>query len=305
MFYAAPKTHKHPKIELRRIVIKPKNFQVKAFSLLHFKSKGSILNRFNSILSPLEYNESNTTGNATKIQATLNYLAPNQYLGKIKRVGGKADGSYVVPIEMLNKNTYLLSGGIEDNNKFEIYVASRGITGIQIDNSITSPPQNHINLKFLNATLGDFDKSGHVSLEALMNKVPRNKKILIKIDIEGGEIEALGSLSTKNLKRIDCLVMELHNLGSITSKNDKIYNLLNRLHNANLRSIFIQANNACLTYTLSGTLIPDNIEITYVKKHKTSKPSITYIHSIKKLTTKNKPNLSLINIDHILFQNLL
>jgi len=286
-------------------VIKPKNFQVKAFSIWHFKSKGSILNRFNSILSPLEYNETTTTDNTTKVQAILNYLAPNQYLGKIKRVGGKADGSYVVPIEMLNKNTYLLSGGIEDNNKFEIFAASCGTTGIQIDNSIIKPPQSHTNLKFLNATLGNVDKPGYVSLEALMNKAPKNKKILIKIDIEGGEIEALGSLSIKNLKRIDCLVMELHNLGSITSKNDKIYNLLNRLHKANLRSIFIQANNSCLTYTLSGTLIPDNIEITYVKKHKTSKPSITYIDSIKKIATKNKPNSSLINIDHILFKKLL
>ena len=286
-------------------MIKPKNLHIKVFSIWHFKSKGSILNRFDSILSPLEYNEITANKNTIKIQTILNYLAPHKYLGKIQRVGGKADGSYVVPIEILDKNTYLLSGGIENNNKFEIFVASRGITGIQIDNSISKPPQNHSNLKFLNATLGDTDKPGHVSLETLMNKVPKNKKILIKIDIDGGEIESLGSLSTKNLKRIDCLVMELHNLGSITSKNDKIYNLLNRLHNANLRSIFIQANNACLTYTLSGTLIPDNIEITYVKKHKTSKPSITYINSIKKIATKNKSNLSLINIDHILFKNLL
>ena len=286
-------------------MIKPKNFQIKAFSIWHFKSKGSILNRFNSILSPLEYNEITTTKNTVKIQAILNYLAPNQYLGKIKRVGGKADGSYVVPIEMLDRNTYLLSGGIEDNNKFEIFAASRGITGIQIDNSITKPPQNHPNLEFLKATLGDVDKPGYVSLEALMNKAPKNKKILIKIDIEGSEIEALGSLSIKNLKRIDCLVMELHNLGSITSKNDKIYNLLNQLHKANLRSIFIQANNACLTYTLAGNLVPDNIEITYVKKHKTSKPDVNYISSIKRIAVKNKPNISFINIDHILFKKLL
>jgi len=286
-------------------MIKSKNLQIKLFSIWHFKSKGSVLNRFNSILSPLEYNEITTNKNTIKIQTILSYLGPHKYLGKIKRVGGEADGSYVIPIEILDKNTYLLSGGIEDNNKFEIFVASRGITGIQIDNSISKPPQNHSNLKFLNATLGDTDKPGHVSLETLINKIPKNKKILIKIDIEGGEIEALRSLSAKNLKRIDCLVMELHNLGSITSKNDKIFNLLNRLHKANLRSIFVQANNACLTYTLAGTLIPDNIEITYVKKHRTSKPNITYIDNIKKLTTKNKPNLSLINIDHILFQKLL
>jgi hypothetical protein len=188
-------------------MIKPKNLQIKLFSIWHFKSKGSVLNRFNSILSPLEYNEITANKNTIKIQTILSYLAPHKYLGKIKRVGGEADGSYVIPIEILDKNTYLLSGGIEDNNKFEIFVASHGITGIQIDNSISKPPQNHSNLKFLNATLGDIDKPGHVSLETLMNKIPKNKKILIKIDIEGSEIEALRSLSAKNLKRIDCLVM--------------------------------------------------------------------------------------------------
>lgn len=284
-------------------MIKPKSLRTKAFSAWHFKSKGSVLNRFDSILSPLEYNEITTIKNTVKIQMILKYLAPYKYLGKIHRVGGKTDGSYVVPINMLGKNTYLISGGIEDNNRFEIYLASSGSTGIQIDNSITKPPQSHNNLQFLNSTLGNIDKPGYVSLESLINKAPKNKKILVKIDIEGSEIEALGSLSFKNLKRIDCLVMELHNLGSITSKKDEIYNLLNRLHKANLRSIFVQANNACLTYTLAGTLIPDNIEITYVKKYKTSKPNIDYIKKIKGLTEKNKKNFAAINIDHILTIN--
>ena len=98
--------------------------------------------------------------------------------------------------------------------------------------------------------------------------------------------------------------MELHNLGSITENNDEIYNLLSRLHDANLRSVYIQANNACLTYLLAGVLVPDNLEITYVKKSKTTKPDINYIRRIKKLATRNKLDKSLINIDHILFNKL-
>ena len=158
-------------------MIKPKNLQIKIFSIWFFKSKGSVLNRFDSIISPLEYDEITTNKNVNTIQTILNYLAPYKYQGKIKRVGGNADGSYVIPIEILGKNTVLISGGIEDNNEFEIFVASRGITGIQIDNSISKPPKNHSNLKFLNATLGDIDKDGHVSLETLINKIPKNKKI--------------------------------------------------------------------------------------------------------------------------------
>jgi hypothetical protein len=242
--------------------------------------------------------------NEIKINKVIKYISPDKYTGKLIRVGGTGDGSYVVPFEILNKNTYLISGGIENNNKFEIYAASRGISGIQIDNSINEPPQVHTNLKFLNATLGKKDSRGNISLETLIKNSPKKKNLFIKIDIEGSEIEALKSLSARNLKKIDCLVMELHNLGSITENNDEIYNLLSRLHDANLRSVYIQANNACLTYLLAGVLVPDNLEITYVKKSKTTKPDINYIRRIKKLATRNKLDKSIINIDHILFNKL-
>jgi|688.fasta_scaffold415127_2 hypothetical protein len=285
-------------------MIQNKNLFIKILSFYIYKQKGSVLNRFNSILSPTEYQEMTSLRNAAVLKSILNYIAPIKYLGTLKRVGGKFDGSYVVPLELLNDKTYLLSGGIADNNKFEIYAASKGVTGLQIDNSIIAPPQLHANMEFVNATLSNRNNHNHISLKTLIEEAPKNKKILLKIDIEGGEINAVGTLPKKTLKKIHCLVIEIHNLSSLTTKECKIPKLLHSLNSAGLKPVYLQANNACLTYTLGGILIPDNIEVTYVKKDKTTKLDISYINKIRKLAERNKQNVAQINIDHIIFRNL-
>jgi len=285
-------------------MIQNKNLFIKILSFCIHKQKGAVLNRFNSILSPTEYQEMTSLRNAAVLNSILNYIAPIKYLGTLKRVGGKFDGSYVVPLELLNNDTYLLSGGIANNNKIEIYAASKGVTGLQIDNSIIAPPQLHANMEFVNATLSNRNDHSHISLKTLVEEAPKNKKILLKIDIEGGEIEAVGTLPKKTLKKIHCLVIEIHNLSSLTKKECKISKLLHSLNSAGLKPVYLQANNACLTYTLGGILIPDNIEVTYVKKDKTTKPNISYINKIRKLAERNKQNFAQINIDHILFRNL-
>jgi hypothetical protein len=285
-------------------MIQNKNLFIKILSFCIHKQKGAVLNRFNSILSPTEYQEMTSLRNAAVLNSILNYIAPIKYLGTLKRVGGKFDGSYVVPLELLNDNTYLLSGGIANNNKFEIYAASKGVTGLQIDNSIIAPPQLHANMEFVNATLSNRNDHSHISLKTLVEEAPKNKKILLKMDIEGDEIEAVGTLPKKTLKKIHCLVIEIHNLSSLTKKECKIPKLLHSLNSAGLKPVYLQANNACLTYTLGGILIPDNIEVTYVKKDKTTKPNISYINKIRKLAERNKQNFAQINIDHILFRNL-
>lgn len=285
-------------------MIQNKNLFIKILSFCIHKEKGSVLNRFNSILSPVEYQEMTSLRNVAVLNSILNYIAPIKYLGSLKRVGGNFDGSYVVPSELLNDKTYLLSGGIADNNKFEIYAASKGVIGLQIDNSIIAPPQLHTNMEFINATLSSWNDHNHISLKTLIEEAPKNKKIFLKIDIEGGEIDAVGTLPKKTLKKIDCLVIEIHNLSSLTKKECQIPKLLHSLNSAGLKPVYLQANNACLTYTLGGILIPDNIEVTYVKKGKTTKPNIGYINKIRKLAEKNKQNFAQINIDHILFRNL-
>ena len=284
-------------------MVKEKNLMTKILSFLHFKQKGGVLNRYDSLISTLDFDTRKSETHSKSIQNLISVLAPKKFTGDLMRIGNKGDGSYVIPKKILNPNTYLISGGIADNNEFELELAKKGVTGMQIDNSINKPPKEHPNLGFKFATLGAKDGPDAVSLENLISGTPTNKNLIVKLDIEGSEITALQHLSNKSLKRIDCLVLELHNLSSLIQDKNILQTLV-RLKNAGLSSIYLQANNGILDYIISGVLVPDNVEVTFVKKDKTANPSFKDILKIKKLATKNKKQNTLTNIDHFLFYNV-
>lgn len=284
-------------------MIKKKSLFIKVFGIVFYGKKGSTLNRFNSILSPTEYQVINSTKYQKKIKTFIQYIAPYKFSGELIRVGGRFDGSYVMPRELINYESYLISAGIESNNRFEISLATKGVRGIQIDNSIDNPPSYHDKLSFTKITLGNKDLLNEISLGTLIKRAPSVKSLIIKMDIEGGEIEVIDGTSINLLKKIECLILELHNLSSIFGE-PKLLQILKKLHSSGLRPVFIQPNNACLSYTLGGSLIPDNMEITFVKRNKISYPDIKYIQKVKLLSGSNIRGRALVNIDHILLYNL-
>lgn len=284
-------------------MVKEKSLLTKIIAFLHFKQTGGVLNRYNSLISPLEFDTRKSKAHLRSIQNLISILSPMKFKGDLTRIGNIGDGSYVLPRDVISSKSYLISGGIANNNEFEIELAKKGVTGIQVDNSIKNPPKEHPNLSFRIATLGAKDGPQTVSLENLISKAPIKKDLIVKLDIEGSEIEALQYLSKKSLKKINCLVLELHNLSSL-AQNDKIIQTLLRLKNVGLSSIYIQANNGVLDYIISGFLIPDNVEMTFVKKDRATKPLIKDIQRLKKLATKNKKGFTETNIDHFLFHNV-
>ena len=281
--------------------MKKKSLIIKILGIFFFKSKGSVLNNYNSLISPAEIKLRNSS--STKINQLIGVLSPWKYKGEINRYGGTGDGSYIIPTDIVNKKSFLISGGLGNNNNFEIQLAKLGIKGFQIDNSINKPPKNHENLNFISKTLGAVDGEESISLKTLISNISINKAVIVKLDIEGGEIEALRNLPRDILQRITCLSMELHSISSL-HENTQILEMLNHLKLSGFRSIYLQANNGCLTYTMSGCLIPDNIEVTFVKKNRVTKPTLKEIHRIKMLQSKNNSDLPLVNIDHFLFHNV-
>ena len=281
--------------------MKKKSLIIKTLRVFFFKSRGSVLNNYNSLISPTEIKLRNSS--STRIDQLISALAPWKYKGEIDRYGGAGDGSYIIPTDIVNKKSFLVSGGLGDNNNFEIQLARSGIKGFQIDNSISKPPKNHKNLNFVSKTLGALDDKESISLKTLINNVSKDKSIGVKLDIEGGELEALRNLPNNILQRITCLSMELHSISSLHD-NNQILEMLKYLNTSGFRSIYLQANNGCLTYTMSGYLIPDNIEVTFVKKNRVTKPTLKEIRRIKMLQSKNNSDSPLVNIDHFLFYNV-
>lgn len=285
-------------------MIRKKNIYLKIFAVIFFKTKGGTLNRFNSLISPKEFGLQKSVELQSVIKQLIKILSVVKSKEKLVRVGGTGDGSYVIPINLLNDGTYLVSGGIDKNNRFEIQLAKKGVTGVQVDNSINSPPILHQNLNFIKATLGDKEGLNKVTLRSLLKDVPLSKRILIKLDIEGSETSALiGGLSLSDMKKVSCIVLELHNLCSI-HEDILLLKLLNKIHTAGFKCIYLQANNGVMNYILGGYLLPENLEVTFVKKQYTKKPNIKDIIELKSLLTRNTQNYAPVNLDHFLFKNV-
>jgi hypothetical protein len=281
-------------------VIKRKSYVIKVLTLFLFRERSSVRNRFNSLLSPREYKLQITPHLERNIKALISVIAPKGTNLKLKRFGGLGDGSYVLPQKYVTKGTYLISGGIENNNELEISLANLGVHGIQIDNSINQAPKTHKNLEFRKVTISDSDSQTETTLSSLMKLNSNEGRLIVKLDIEGYEWKTLAALTKNELASIDCLILELHNLSLISNPDQgkEILEVLGKIEAAGLRSIFCQANNGCLTYVLGGTLIPDNMEVTFIKMKATRQLRISDLVLLKSLQSRNISNHAPVNIRH-------
>jgi hypothetical protein len=281
-------------------VIKRKSYVIKVLTLFLFRERSSVRNRFNSLLSPRDYKLQITPHLEGNIQALISVIAPKGTNLKLKRFGGLGDGSYVLPQKYVTKGTYLISGGIDNNNELEISLANLGVHGIQIDNSINQAPKTHKNLEFRKVTISDSDSQTETTLNSLMKLNNSEGRFIVKLDIEGYEWKTLAALTKNELASIDCLILELHNLSLISDseRGKEILEVLGKIEAAGLRSIFCQANNGCLNYVLGGTLIPDNMEVTFIKMKATRGLRISDLVLLKSLQSTNVSNHAPVNIRH-------
>ena len=288
-------------------MIKRKSIFWRIVTLILFRERGIVINRFNSLISNEDFRVQTSESHTESLRKLIDSLKPVGTNLNLVRLGGNSDGSYVIPLELIDTNSYLISGGIENNNKFEMELARHGVFGIQIDNSIDEPPQKSLNFKFIRRTISNRDDDENISLSTLIKEAPEAYRIIMKLDIEGSEVLALNNLTEDELNKVECLVMELHNLSAITDAKFKktLLKLLEKLKESELVSVFVQANNGCLAYNIGGLLLPDNIELTFIKRKYTRKPSLSDIILIRGLTTKNVNRYTNLNIDHILTSGLI
>ena len=230
---------------------------------IFFQQRGAVVNNFKSITSPNELKLQKSKILQSRVEEFRSLINPIIVKKeKLKRYGSVGDGGYVLPVKAVNKSIFLISGGIENNNEFEINLARLGITGIQIDNSIDKPPVLHKNLSFIRATLGNIHE---VDINKLITRFPASASGILKLDIEGAEYSVMNSL--KNLDKFNAVTVEFHNLYKIAEDNfwnnfRSILLKLKKYHGV----VFIAPNNCCGYTILGGFPIPNVMEITFAKK---------------------------------------
>jgi hypothetical protein len=124
-----------------------KNLLQKIISFFWFSIRGAVLNNFGLIISPNEIRVRESIKFQNRV-ADLKELIRSEPIIKtgLKKYGSRLDGGYVSPKSVVKISNFVISGGIANDNDFEIELARGGIKGIQIDNSIYLPPKLHKNL---------------------------------------------------------------------------------------------------------------------------------------------------------------
>jgi len=184
------------------------------------------------------------------------------------RLGKDYDGGYIIA-ELPNVNyDIILAGGIEGDISFEEEFIKKypNVKCFAFDGTINNLPKNNNKITFIKKNIGYQNTAGVTNLHEI---IYNNKSIFIKMDIEGGEIPWIKSLTDTEINKFEQIVMEFH--FPFSEKEIDVFNKINRTHYL----IHFHANNCCGTRNHMNATIPNVFECTYVhKKHFTSVPKL-------------------------------
>jgi hypothetical protein len=262
-------------------------------SLLLFRKRGAIRTHFGSFLSPKESEVASDLTLHEKLRPLIDRFFSEKIDLPLTRLGSERDGGYVV-VDKDYKDSFLISGGILNDNNFELALAELGARVHQVDYSIIKPPVAHPSLTFSaerlvgeNKKKLDFD----VTLDELVAKATsaKNSELLLKLDIEGSEWEIFET--SNSLHKFSQIFLELHYLDRLAdskyteSSIDALEKLLNIFF-----PVFISGNNCCGFVTLGGYVLPRVMELTLLNRDFYSPLPSDHTSINQKYQSQNYPN---------------
>jgi hypothetical protein len=184
------------------------------------------------------------------------------------RIGKEYDGGYVITEIPNIKYNLLLAGGIEQDISFEedFIIKYPHVSAYAYDGTINNLPKVNNNITFIKKNIGS-ENNNHVT--NLHDIIDKNYTIFVKMDIEGGEIPWINSLSDTQINKFDQIVMEFHH--PFSNNEISVFDKLNTNHYL----IHFHPNNCCGTRHHNGVIIPNVFECTYLhKKYFTNTPEL-------------------------------
>jgi hypothetical protein len=137
-------------------------------------------------------------------------LQPVETGVNLVRIGGNGDGAYLIPEDLVGISTCLSlgSGGVAS---FELGLEKYAIRSIIVDNNPDMLPINFpTSGKWMTKNVSSFKSGDSITLDQLIEGENGSADILLQMDIEGSEYEALSSISSSNLNRLRIIVVEFH-----------------------------------------------------------------------------------------------
>ena len=211
------------------------------------------------------------------------------------RIGGAHDGGYVM-VNDFQSTDFFLSFGVGDNVSWDQDVSLLG-QGVHLyDHTIQGLPGAVPGGKFFKEAISGVESSGMTTFDGAVARVPKTNELIVKMDIEGSEWEALKAASNDSLSRVRQMVVEFHGLRQIKSENrfqdfHAALLKLNETHSV----VHVHGQNATILQLRGNRLLPDTIEVTYYRNTETqfASPKINRSENLDATNLEGRPEVSL------------
>lgn len=219
-----------------------------------------------------------------RIDTLLRSLHPMACSKELIRLGPNGDGGYLVPNDLAGIEA-CFSPGVSDRAGFERDCAERGMKVFMADASVEGPPESHPQFRFIKKFIGATSRGDFISLgDWFKSSLPEGSgDLLLQMDIEGYEYEALLSLPEDWQPRFRIMVVEFHFLDYLFSEPlfaiySKVFEKLLSTHTC----VHIHPNNVCTALKVGQLQIPQMAEFTFLRHDRVSNPAFarTFPHML-------------------------
>lgn len=216
--------------------------------------------------------------NEDDIRAAISLLVPKGCGSELIRLGGDGDGAYLLP-DQLDGVEACFSPGVSTQTAFEVELGERyRIPSYLCDASVEASqlqliPDMHT---FTPQWLGSYTGGNTLTLDAWVAGSAHAQAIslLLQMDIEGAEYNALLAASDSVLSRFRLALIEFHFLPALASARFLQMKFLPVLRKLLLHFdvVHAHANNCCGTVDLAGWDVPQVMELTFLRKSDNPQP---------------------------------
>jgi hypothetical protein len=180
---------------------------------------------------------------------------------EVVRKGSDTDGGYFISSENTSYAS-IISFGVGSDISFETELMDDTTFAHFYDNSINQLPTPIQNSAFFKETVG---KNG-VDLSEAVSRISVSP-ILLKCDIEGAEWNLFGKAESSDISKFEQIVIEFHGLQFLYL--DQIFEeqilALEKIFITHT-PIFSSSNNFGKFFLIGGRLVPEVVEVTYLKR---------------------------------------
>ena len=237
----------------------------------------------------------------TNVEKFITRFRKNYVSTDLIRIGGNADGGYLVP-DIFDSVNYCFSPGVADTADFEAELSQcYGIKSFMADASVSSAPFADDNFHFIKKFLGHRTHDDFITLSDWMESVLGGESdhgMILQMDIEGGEYDVLTFESAETLSRFSAMVIEFHGLERLFEPYflQTFSTIFEKLYQ-NFSICHVHPNNCCVVTTLNGIDIPNVMEVTFLRHDLVdqfkSASALSLPHPLDRKNVAHKPDIGM------------